>query len=204
MAVPDEATRNGFLIYDLYNSLKYLFEGAVAWGAHRQALLQASAPAEMISSGQIHGVARSPSRHQGAFAMYGSFVEARALYDFFYKTRSDPEPGDSPDDTAYASDFAPKWKPRSSELYSRYMASRRPANKRVFHLVYNRSLHAGGTGPDELKNQVLRFAEDLLSLTEDFAANVDLGFRDVINSALRKALQDADDAAKHYGIANPL
>jgi hypothetical protein len=87
------------------------------------------------------------------------------------------------------------------------MAGGKPANKRVFHLVYNRAVHAGGSGEDSfdhLKNQVLELARDLRRLTEEFANNADPNSRDSITNALREALQEAKLAADSYSIANPL
>jgi hypothetical protein len=132
--------------------------------------------------------------------MYVSLVQARALYEFFY----DPE---KQKDDARARHFASAWKPRESDLYGRYMAGGKPANKRVFHLVYNRGLRAGGSGrdgPDHLKNQVLEFAKDLRRLTEEFASNADAAFRGSVQYALQEALKEAELAADHYGIAIPI
>jgi hypothetical protein len=170
-----------FLEEDLRDALRWLFVGAVAWHAPDKA-------------------ERCPN--QKALAMFTSLVQARALYDFFYNKKGQI-------DDALAFQFAPTWTEDGSKnpLYSKYMASRMPANKRVFHLVYDRSAHAGGTGddgPDHLKNQVLKFAQDLRRLTEAFGNCVEPHFRDIIQSALRKALDQAECAANVYGIANPL
>lgn len=81
------------------------------------------------------------------------------------------------------------------------------ANKRVFHLVYNRAVHAGGSGEDSLdhlKNQVLELARDLRRLTEEFAHNVDPNCRNGVRYALHEGLREAELAADFYGIANPL
>lgn len=127
-----------------------------------------------------------------------SLVEARALYEFFYA----PEQRDS----ARACHFAPAWSPAKTDLYQEYMANGRPANKRLFHLVYNRASHAGGPGhegPDHLNQQVLNFAKDIRGLTEQFAASAHTDFRDSIRRALQKALEEAKLAADLYGIASP-
>ena len=65
-------------------------------------------------------------------------------------------------------------------LYSDYMDNESPANKRVVHLVYGRSHHAGGPANDEtyhIKNQVLSFAKELLKFTREFATRIDQDFR---------------------------
>ncbi len=180
MPVPDDSTKEKFLREDLYNALRWLFEGAIAWEAARRR-------------------PESAGRHQGLLGMYASLMEARALYEFFY--------GQGHGDDARACHFASAWNPGETDHYQRYMAGGKPANKRVFHLVYNRAVHAGGSGedgPDHLKNQVLELARDLRRLTEEFANNADPTFRDGVSNALREALQEAKLAADSYSIANPL
>jgi len=169
-----------FLDDDLYDALRWLFEGAVAWQA-------ASTLPERY-------------RHQRVLGMYTSLVQARALYEFFYSCSKKA-------DDARAIDFAPSWNESTSTLYTTYMASGKPSNKRVFHLVYDRSARSGGTGhdgPDHLKNQVLEFAKDLCRVTHVFAGCVKPEFRDNVQAALQKALSEAESAAQFYGIANPL
>lgn len=168
-----------FLEEDLYDALRWLFVGAVAWRASSEA----------------------PDRF-GRLCVLGmltSFVQARALYEFFYNSGRG--------DDARARDFVPSWNEPESHLFRNYMAARSPANKRVFHLVYNRGAHAGGPGrnsPDHVKNQVVEFAKDLRRLSELFLKRVGPDFRTSAQSALQKALQEAELEAKHYGIANPL
>jgi hypothetical protein len=177
MTVPDKPTQNNFLKDDLYDALRWLFEGAITWEAARRNTACAL-------------------RHQSVLGMYASLVQARALYEFFYK--------EGKDDDARAKHFAPAWKPQKTQIYQKYMGRLRPANKRVFHLVYNRTIHAGGSGHDDLKNQVLEFAKDLRRVTEEFAQNASSDFRDGIQFALNRALEEAKLAAKHYSIPNPL
>jgi len=74
-------------------------------------------------------------------------------------------------------------------------------------LVYGRSAHSGGTGhegTDHLNRQVLAFAKDLHRLTRNFATSVEPKFRGSVEAALKKAFDEADRAAKRYGIVNPL
>ncbi len=97
--------------------------------------------------------------------------------------RHRPESAHKPDD-ARAGHFAPKWQPKSA-LYLKYMASEKPANKRMFHLVYGRSLHAGGAGhdgPDHVKNQVVEVARDLPRLMRAFAGRSREHFDPRLNS----------------------
>jgi hypothetical protein len=167
-----------FLRDDLYDALRWLFEGAVAWQAG-------------------HVKPKLLGRQQVGFAMFTSLIQARALYEFFYaKARSH--------DDLRSRDFAPSWTPPKSDLYKRYMASGKPAQKRVFHLVRDRSIHAGGVGPDRLNQQVLNFANELKKLTAEFAANAEQTFSDEIRFALTKALEEANKAAKHYDIPCPI
>jgi hypothetical protein len=178
----DQSTKKAFLTEDLYDALRWLFVSAVAWAASRN---------------QPHRCG-----NQDVLAMFSSLVQARALYEFFYVN------GRQHDD-ARACDFTsdPVWRPPETNLYRTYMASHKPANKRTFHLVYNRSVHSGGSGPDgadHLKNQVLEFAKDLRSLVEQFMNSADAAFRDNIRRALDEALREAKLTADLYGIPNPL
>lgn len=175
MPPSNRSTMERFLKEDLYDALRWFFEGAVAWDAAR------SRPEKC--------------RHQCVLGMQTSLVQARALYEFFY--------GHEQGDDARAVQFASTWRPLETNLYRAYMAGGKPANKPAFHLVYNRSRHAVGNESGHLKNRVVEFARDLKRLTEDFCRNADSSFQQVIDSALKKALEEADLAAKYYGIKNP-
>ncbi|MGO9087339.1 MAG: hypothetical protein ACLQBK_19135 [Candidatus Sulfotelmatobacter sp.] len=169
-----------FLSDDLYDALRWLFEGAVAWEAARVRPSQSG-------------------RHQKVFGMYTSLVQARSLYEFFYgQKRGQP-------DDARANDFTSKskWTAPPSPLYARYMESRRPAQKRVFHLVFNRSVHSGGTG-NELNKKVLEFALELRRLVQDLEQSADPQFKAEIGCALARAILEADKAAASYGIPRPI
>ncbi len=178
----DEATKKAFLTEDLYDALRWLFVSAVTWGASRD---------------QPHRCG-----NQDVLAMFTSLAQARALYEFFYSN------GRQHDD-ARARDFTPDpvWRPSETSLYRTYMSAHKPANKRVFHLVYNRSVHSGGfgqDGADHLKNQVLEFAKDLRSLMEQFMNSADTVFRDSIRQALDNALREAKLTADLHGVPDPL
>ncbi len=169
-------SKSKFLQEDYYNALRYLFEGAVAWEAARKKQSDSA-------------------RHQSVFGMYASLVEARALYEFFFSDREGK-------DDARAYHFAKGWSPRDvGSLNKDYMQGRKPVNKRLFHLVYGRS-NCGGQPP--INEQVLAFARALRSLAEQFANQVDEDFKGTARSALRRALNEAAEAAKHYGIPDPL
>jgi hypothetical protein len=178
MAAPDIPTREKFLKEDFYNSLRWLFEGAIAWKASFDK--------------------PERTRHQGALGMFTSLVQARALYEFFYASGSR--------DDARLSDFVASWKPAKTDLYADYMAPLKPANKRVFHLVYNRGIHAGGTeaAKDRLEDKILLIAIDIRELCEQFLGNVLPDFHAGVQYALSTALSEAQIAAGEYGIANPL
>jgi hypothetical protein len=165
--------------------LKELFIGAVTWHAHPQ----------QIDKCYLRDL-----------GMFTCFVQARALYEFFNSTKKNNLQSGI---TASAADFTSTWKkPCDSEgLYSKYMASKTPAQKSVFHLVYGRSKFSGGTADDEsdhLKSQVLNFANDVKRLTREFAAGVDNNHRELVESALARALHDAHELANEYGVQDPL
>jgi hypothetical protein len=179
MLAPNKAVKESFLKEDLYDALRWLFVGAVTWEASR----------------------KQPQRceNQDVLGMYTSLVQARALYEFFYAVRKK-------DDDARVCCFPPSWKEPKSPPYLEYMDFEKPANKRVFHLVYKRAAHAGGPGhdgPDHLKNQLMKFAKDLHRLTEVFIGLVEPALRGSAPSALQRALNEAQDAANYYGIVNP-
>lgn len=179
MIVTDEEKRR-FLNDDLYNELRWLFFGAVTWAA----------------SGNHLG-------EKDPLAMIASLTHARALYEFYYSGGKRPRPGD-----ARATHFCTihPWTPAESVLYKNYMAAWKPANKRVFHLVYNRPIHSGGVADDEsshIKNQVLNFARDLRQITEQFVQRADCQFTFCIQTALKNALQDAAKRATVLKISNP-
>ncbi len=175
MPILDKSVQKDFLEKDLYDALRWLLVGAVAWKA---------APTEPDRYG-----------HQCVLAMLTTFVQARALYEFFYATGKG--------DDARAAHFAYGWNEPKSAFYSNYMNASMPANKRVFHLVYDRGQHSGGMGSRQLKEQVLNFASDLLNLTERFIQRVEPDFRNSAQYALDRALAEAQSAADYYGIGNP-
>lgn len=184
-----DADRTQFLQDDFYNSLRYMFEGAIAWHAWKQALEKRDQSWPIF-------------RHQGVLGMYATFIEARALYEFFHSHNSRR----SDSDDARADDFATNWRAAESEVYQDYAAHSRPANKRMFHLVYRRNEKSGETsskGP--LKEQVLNVAKDVLDVAGKFVENVDDSvYRELARIALRKALDEGQKAARHYCVANPL
>jgi hypothetical protein len=179
--MPTSDEKQAFLKDDLRDSLRWLFVGAIAWEASQR-------------RPELCG-------NQNVLGMYTSLVQARSLYDFFYKR------GRRHDD-AEARHFAPSWTDdgHNNTVYQRYVARESPANKRVFHLVYNRSEHAGGPGhdgPDHLNKQVIEFANNLRGVTAVFIESVEEVFRENAQSALWEAIKDAERAAEKYGIALP-
>jgi hypothetical protein len=137
-----------------------------------------------------------------ALAMNTNFAQSRALYEFYFAKVSEP-------DDARAFQFVPSWAEPESTLYLKYMKRGKPANKRVFHLVYDRSIaaNAGGVGhdgPDHIKNQVLEFAKDLRRITEQFIGCVKPQFQAIVRTTLDNALSEAKKTADCHGIPNPL
>jgi hypothetical protein len=174
----DVKQRSDFLKDDFYDALFWLFDGAVAWEAGRK---------QSASAG----------RHQIPRGLFTSIVQARALYEFFFAV-------DHEDDDLRCNHFAPSWRPPKTDLYKKYMARGRPAQKLVFHLVRNRAFHLKGEGPERLNRQVIEFAKDLRKLTEEFAEEAEPIFRDDIRHALTRALEEAQKTARHYDIPCPV
>jgi hypothetical protein len=170
-----------FLREDLKDALKWLLVSAVIWEA---AKLEECCP------------------NQDAIGMYTNFVQARALYEFYYKGENNRKADD-----ARAIDFSDSWQPPNSTLYARYVESG-PLNKRVFHLVYGRSEEqyagaSGHSGPDHINQQVLEFAKELLRLTREFVRCARPEFKDAAQSAIDDGYRDAQNAANALGLRIP-
>ncbi len=162
---------------DYYDSLRWLFVAAARW--------------ELDPSDRV-------------FTMTTALVQARALYEFFYKN----EPTR---DDASAIHFCDAWPGKSLDangLYAKYMATHKPVQKRVAHLTFARENHSGGVRPDEedhLKNQVLKIALDIKRLAWEFARQCHQTFQHAATLALNDALNDAETEARRlYGKASPL
>src|SRR5262249_41031365 len=146
-----------------------------------------------------------------ALAMFASLIQARALYEFFYKCDA---PQFQSGKNARAKHFVSSWQMPDDpySLYAKYMASETPAQRRAFHLVYGRETPAGGSmggGLEELKWRILDFAQDLKRTTQEFAN--ELGrtpeldtYRELVECALAESLLEGCELAKTYGIPNPL
>jgi hypothetical protein len=166
---------------DLKDALKWLFVGAVVWEAAKK---------------------KQPCPNQDALGMFTNFVQARALYEFYYKGK-----GDSGD--ARAKDFCDDpWQPPKSTLYARYVDTGRPLNKRVFHLVYGRSRKqcagaSGPSGPDHVNQQAIEFAKELLRITRRFVQCTKQEYKTFAQSALDDGYGHAQNAAKALGISIP-
>src|SRR5271169_2288093 len=117
MRAPTIDEQKKFLEDDLSDALKGLFVGAVVWEA-------------------AHNSEQCP--FQQGLGMMTTLVQARALYEFYSSKNATAY------DDARAKQFASSWTGTNSILYNDYMAGKKPANKRVFHLVYFRSEHSGG------------------------------------------------------------
>ncbi len=90
---------------------------------------------------------------------------------------------------------------------NRYLGHGSPANKRLFHPVYGRPAHSGGTQADEsdhLKNQVRLVAEKLVAATRAFVGLAEWNHTQSIEEALDRALADGRTAAAAYGVENPI
>ncbi len=163
-----------FLEEDLFDSLRWLFEGAIAWKAEQE-----------------------KTRHQKVLAMYTSLVQARSLYDFFFKEALK-------NDDARLVHFT-GWKPENA-FCKKYLDHGQAGNKRIFHLVYNRSQHNGGESNsehDHLKEQVLEIAKTFFDLTKEFVNRANQNYKDTIQQVLNKTILEAREAAEFYGIDNP-
>ena len=186
--------KENFLKKDFRDALKWLFVGAVTW--------------------QAHPLERDKDYLRG-LGMFTSLVQARALYEFFYKSDANCDVSKlQPGCDARAKHFVDSWQEPADDdgLYANYMAARKPAQRRVFHLVYGRETSEGGGmggGSDELNSRVLDFARHLKRVTEDFAMELKGNperdrYRELVECALAKALVEACELAKTDGIFNSI
>ncbi len=182
-------TKESFLKADFHDALKWLFVGAVTWQAH---------PLDIDKN------------YLRATGMFTSLVHARALYEFFYKCDA---PNFEAGKDARAKHFVSSWKMHDdpNSLYAKYMGKGKPAQRRVFHLVYGRETTEGGSrdGSGELNSRVLEFATDLKRITEDFAKKLtgtgELDrYRELVECVLAMSLAESSEVAKTYGVPNPL
>ncbi len=164
-----------FLEEDLFNELRWVCVGAVAWKVHKKL---------------------DPFPNLDVFGMDSSFVHARSLYEFYYqKNPRPPKKGN----TAWVGNFTDKsWQPAKTNSYKKFIAEDSPVQKRVFHLAYGRSEYG------EVRNEVLAFARDLCRLTEAFVDHAELDYRDSVKSALDRARNEANIVVNRYGIDNPI
>jgi hypothetical protein len=174
------AEKEDFLREDFFDTLRWMLIGAITWKAART---------------------KPCCPNLDVVGMYTALERSRTLYEFFYTVPKY-------DDDARASQFASGWDfEQQSNQYKKYMSPRSPVNKRISHLVWGRSGHSGGTLEDEsddLKNQVLPCAYDLIQITHKFIALVTPdSLQAVAQFALDEARKEARGAAKEYGIENP-
>ena len=197
-------SQKDFLKDDLSDALKGLFVGAVVW--------EAADRAEEAKEKELCPFLKR-------LAASESFVQARALYEFYNPKKTDKPRGEK-GETAHASHFG-EWTQKEStsdelNLFEKYIRGQEatgvfrtnsPVNKRVSHLAYDRSDFSGGSGQDgsdHLKNQPLTFAMSLRNITEKFIEKVEDRFRDSAKTALEKAREGARQAATGCNIPNPL
>jgi hypothetical protein len=183
--MPTQQEQEEFLEKDLFDSLRWLFVNAVVWHASDIRPESENKP-ELLP------------------AMYTSFVQARALYEFYFSPQCK---GDDARVRHFLTD--PNSWTEKSDLYDQYMGPQTPAQKRVFHLVYGRSkeANAGGPGHDDrshLKHQVLNFAKDLRRITESFANSVEPQFQNLVRAASNGALAEAQTTATACSMPNPI
>lgn len=197
-------SQEDFLKDDLSDALKGLFVGAVVW--------EAADRAEKAKEKELCPFLKE-------LAASASFVQARALYEFYNPKKTDKPRGER-GETAHASHFG-EWTDKEFtndelDLFEKYIRgpeatgvfrTNSPINKRVFHLAYDRSDFSGGLGQDgsdHLKNQPLEFAANLRDITKKFIEKVEDRFRESAKTALEKAREGARQAATGCNIANPL
>jgi hypothetical protein len=183
--MPTQQEKEEFLEKDLHDALRWLFVNAVVWHAS-----------------DIRP--ESENRPELLPAMFASFVQARALYEFYFSPRDVGDDARACHFTNANSSTEPP-----SSLYLKYMGPQTPAQKRVFHLVYGRSkeVNAGGPGhddPSHLKYQVLVLAKDLRRITESFVNSAAPEFQSLVQAALDGALVEAQEKANFYNIPNPI
>ena len=154
---------------DLLYELKYLLCAATEWEAQR--ILVGEPP-----------TIKEPCAHVKVYTMDSAFVHARCLYEFFTSTKP---PGDKVNWQNFGQNAG-----QSSAKYDTY---RDALHLRSIHLGKNRA------SQDEIKNEVVNFATDVLDLWDFFSKNPDLkDYAIVLDQTRKQAIKEAEAVANQY------
>jgi hypothetical protein len=174
----DRVLREG--IDDLYNELRWLLCAATQWAAcHR-----------------LSGVPgfKEPCHHIKLYAMDSALLHARSLYEFFTATESAINRNQQNGIMRLTwRDYSQTGR-QTSTKYNQFM---KPLHGRVMHLDKDRS------GYEEVKNEVVGLAKDVLTLWKAFSAKLAADpslkpYVDLLHSAENDAIEEARRVAKQY------
>jgi hypothetical protein len=165
---------------DLFNELRWLLCAATEWDAYDK--LIGKPP-------QISKIAE-PCFHLKVYTMDSTFLHARSLYEFFTATEESITRNERRGSTRLTwRDYSPTAR-QTSEKYNQFM---KPLHGRVMHLEKDRAVY------DEIKNEVVNFAIDILRLWNGFSENSSLNlYKSLLDRFRGKAIEEAASVAAQY------
>jgi len=173
---------------DLFNELRWLLCAASEWDAYDK--LIGKPP-------QIPKIAE-PCFHLKVYTMDSTFLHARSLYEFFTATEESITRNEGRGSTRLTWRDYSLTARQTSGKYNQFME---PLHERVMHLEKDRS------GYDEIKNEVVNFAIDILRLWNGFSEKPGLEtyaslLRHFRDEAIKEAVNVAEQY-KEYGFESP-
>lgn len=167
---------------DLFNELKYLLCAATEWDA-QQKLVAEPTQVQTISE---------PCCHLKVYTMDSAFTHVRSLYEFFTMEKADVlrhKRGNHNRLTWF--DYSPN--PSVRQTSNKYDQSIGDLHGRVMHLSQNRS------GYDEIKNEVVNFATDILDVWDRFSKSPELkDYASLLDTFRERAIEEAEAVANQY------
>jgi hypothetical protein len=162
---------------DLLYELKYLLCAATEWEAQR---VLVGKPPKM----------EEPCHHLMVYSMDSAFAHARGLYEFFTTPEKTVLRNEEKNFNRLTwHDYSPNAIQRSNP----YDAFRVPLHGRVMHVCKDRS------GYDEIKNEVVTLAADILDVWDRFSKHPDLkDYAALLHATRKRAIKEAENVANQY------
>jgi hypothetical protein len=165
---------------DLFNELRWLVCSATEWDACDK----------LIGEPPRIPKIQEPCLHLKVYAMDSTFLHARSLYEFFTATEESITRNEKRGSTRLTWRDYSLTARQTSNKYDQFM---KPLHGRVMHLEKDRSGH------DEIKNEVVNFAVDILRLWNGFSQNPSVKpYESLLNKFRVRAIEDAASVAKQY------
>ena len=164
---------------DLFNELRWLLCAATEWDAYNRLIGQ---------SPQVPKI-KEPCFHLNVYAMDSAFLHARSLYEFFTATEESIKRNAKKGVRRLTWRDYSRTARQTSEKYNRFS---KPLHGRVMHLDQDRA------GYDEIKNETVNFAADILSLWNRFSEKVKEPYTSLLDKFQDEAIREAASVAAQY------